>query len=92
MIPFTYFKRPNGEKHSISIYRAPFIEAMANTILAKGYRFECEMLMNGVISLTVSNDDEDIAIELVPQNDARVPVAVDTLIKRVYLLIQEKEG
>lgn len=78
-IPFTQFLLPNGERRSIQIHRPFAIQMKAREILNLGYRFECEVLTNGTVSLTIAGKDCDVGIELSP-NDREVPLAVDRLI------------
>lgn len=80
-IPFTQFMRPSGRPVSVSVNRPNDIAEKAMTIIDRGYRFECEQLADGHVSLTISNDDGDFEIELVG-NGPDVPIAVDRLIDR----------
>lgn len=81
MIPFTQYLLPDGRKKSVSIERPDEIETRARRLIDAGYRFECEVLTTGDISLTVVDpyDEGDIAIEVV-SNGPEVPVAVDRLV------------
>lgn len=82
-IPFTQYLRPDGRRKEISISRPPAIATKAQAIIAAGYRFECEVLnvppgfQN--ISLTITGDKGDVAIELC-RNGPEVGPAVDKLI------------
>lgn len=90
-IPFTQYLRPNGRKALTFIERPAEIEAMAQEIRAKGYRFESEELREGTVSFTVASpheDEGDIAIELVP-NGPGVPDAVDKLVRKVWKLLEK---
>ena len=82
-VPFTQYLRPNGRKAAVKIDRPDDIADKAFEIIAKGFRLECEQLMNGAVSFTVSDDDGDIGIE-VCMNGIHVPEAVDALIVRVH--------
>ncbi|MER9355514.1 hypothetical protein NKI61_19790 [Mesorhizobium sp. M0514] len=83
-IPFTQFLRPNGRLVSVSIERPAEVATKAQAIIAAGYRFECEELTTGDVSLTVANDDDgDLEIEVVP-NGPTVPAAVDRLVERAF--------
>lgn len=53
--------------------------ARADFILRHGFRFECEQLTTGDVSLTISDDDGDYAFQVVP-NGSDVPGAVDRLV------------
>lgn len=80
-ISFTQYMRPNGRQEQISIERDPEVEAKAKEIEERGYRFEAEVLMNGMVSFTVFSpvDDVDVASELV-SNGPKVLDAVDRLV------------
>lgn len=84
-IQFTQFLRPNGRTTPITIDRPPAIEARADTLYARGYRFEAEVLTTGHVSLTVVDRAEgvDLEIEVVP-NGPKIPEAVDLLVNRAY--------
>lgn len=82
-IPFTQYVLPDGRAKEVSIERPAEIGLKAMEILARGWRFECEMLTNGDVSMTVTDDDEDADIEVVP-NGPDVPIAVDRLIERFF--------
>jgi hypothetical protein len=89
-IPFTQFLRPDGRRAQVAIDRPPEIAALAEKIIAAGYRFECEHLTTGHASITISNDDEDRAIEVV-MNGPQVPAAVDRLITRFAATLETGE-
>ncbi len=79
-IPFTQYKLPNGRKVPASIHCRANTEEKAQRLINKGYRFECEVLTTGEVSLTITNDEDgDVAIKVVP-NDASIPIAVEALI------------
>ena len=78
-IPFTQYLRPDGRRRYTTIDRPSHVAAKAAEILAAGFRFECEEMMSGQVSLTIGDDDGDYAIEVVPNGPA-VPDAVDRLI------------
>lgn len=81
-IPFTQFMRPDGRPVQVSIDRPDDIVAKAQSIIARGYRFECEALTDGHVSLTITDEENgDLDIEVVP-NGSEVPTAVDRLIER----------
>jgi len=78
-IYFTQYLRPNGRKQPVSIDRPGPVVARADHIVSHGFRFECEELHNGMVSLTISDDYGDYAFELCP-NGPGVPESVDKLI------------
>lgn len=80
-VPFTQYLRPNGRRTAVSIDMPNEIARQAAAIIAAGYRFECEELTTGQVSLTIADDDMDYAIEVV-MNGPGVPEAVARLIGR----------
>lgn len=80
-IKFTQFLMPDGRPSPVTIERPAPVADLADIIVARGYRLECEMLPSREISLTIANDDGDAAIEIVP-NGPEVPAAVDRMIER----------
>lgn len=84
-IPFTQFLRPDGRPTDVTIERGAEVEAKAQAIIARGLRFECEVLRTGHVSLTITDDERgDLAIQLCANSEA-VPAAVDRLIERFSL-------
>lgn len=78
-IYFTQYLRPSGRPAVVSIWRGDDIAAKADSIMRQGFRFETEVLMTGQVSFTISDDDDDYAIE-VCDNGTNVPLTVDKLI------------
>ena len=82
-IPFTQFLMPDGRQRLGSIARPKAIADKAAAVIALGGRFTAEVLPTGQISLALEYDDTDYDLELT-DNGPNVPVAVDTLVSRVY--------
>ncbi len=82
-IEFTQYLMPDGAQKKIHIARPEAIETKAREIMSKGFRFEAEMLTTGEISLTISDGEEDLDIEVV-SNGPDVPVAVDRMVERFH--------
>ena len=80
-IPFTQYLRPDGRKTYVTINRPEEISSLADKIIDRGYRFECEHLSSGHASFTISDDDDDHDIEIV-ENGPKVPETIDAMIKR----------
>lgn len=80
-IPFIQYLRPDGRKVEVSIDRPDEIAGLADRIIERGYRFECEHLSTGHASLTIAGADDDEDIEVV-RNGPDVPVAIDRMVKR----------
>ena len=69
------FMRPNGRQ--VKQYTELPIEYKDtyNEMIEKGCRFETEVLMNGLVSITISDGEEDIWIEIVA-NGPKVQTAM----------------
>lgn len=80
-ISFTQYLRPDGRPVPVSIDRPADIADKAERICSRGFRFECEHLTTGHVSLTIAGPDDDEDIEVVA-NGPDVPEAVDRLVKR----------
>lgn len=85
-IPFTQFVLPDGRRRRVFIDRPEHIEEAAEAIMAQGYRFEIEVLTTGHVSMTVTDDDGDLCVEVVP-NDHRVSPAVDRLVEQARAML-----
>ena len=80
-IPFTQYLRPLGKPVPVTIDRPHRIADLAEKIIARGFRFECEHLRTGHASFTITDEDGDADIEVVP-NGPEVPSAIDRMIER----------
>ena len=85
LVPFTQYLRPDGRKVDEAIEMDGATCTKAQLIIDAGYRFEAEVLMNGVCSFTIVGydprieEESDVAIKLCP-NGPKVPEAVKDLI------------
>lgn len=95
MIPFVQFLRPDGREreHRGGFVRPAPIEEEARRLIARGLRFECEVLTTGDVSLTIADPSKgiDVACELV-ENGPGVEEAVDRLITDYAARLKEEEG
>jgi len=82
-IPFTQYLLPHGRKNEVSIERSKDIYDKAMDIIEAGHCFEVEMLNNGLIHMTITNNDDDQNGEIV-NNGPEVPIAVDRMISRFH--------
>lgn len=80
-IEFTQYLMPDGRQKKIRIDRPQAIETKAREIVARGFRFEAEMLTTGEISLTISDGECDLDIEVI-DNGPEIPCAVDRMVER----------
>lgn len=82
-IEFTQFLMPDGRRKRITIECPPQIEEKAEAIKNAGLDFECEVLRNGMVSFTCTDDEADQFIELC-NNGSGVPKTVEKLINNAY--------
>ncbi len=82
-VQFTQYLRPDGRTKLITLSVADDLFANVEAIKNIGARLECEVLMNGIVSLTICDPDEgdDFDIRLTA-NGPDVPKAVDDLIRQ----------
>lgn len=94
-IPFTQYLRPHGKKRLMTIRRSPDVEAMAKYLIGRGYKFDIEELLTGVISMTCElvgkSEELPVAIEQC-QNGPPVLDAIDRLVKKSYEHCRALEG
>jgi len=92
-LPFTQFLRPNGRMTPIfTVLEDETGELLqkAQIILDRGYNFEIEILMNGIISMTICGycpeceEDRDIVMEL-SANGPHVQVKIKEMIEKFNL-------
>ena len=86
---FTQYLRPAGRPKQVEVDRSPEIEEMALSVVAAGGRFECEVLMTGLVSFTCEHsrwEKEDmgqVAHEIC-ENGPAVHTAVDELVRTAH--------
>lgn len=81
-IPFTQYLRPDGRKQHVRTSDPSYTDndlKTAQEIIDAGFRFEVEQLRNGMISLTISDDDGDYVHKFC-NNNIDVPATVKLLI------------
>ncbi len=79
-IPFTQYLRPDGRRHRVTIQLDVVTEDKARKIIERGLTFETEVLANGLVSFTITDEEEgDLAIEISP-NGPNVPEAIKKLV------------
>jgi hypothetical protein len=90
MVAFTQFLLPRGERLPTSIDMSADVEAMADRLIAAGYRFECEVLRTGHVhvdccgpALDGSGEDLPLASEIC-SNGPEVPQAVEQMIREAH--------
>ena len=83
LIKFTQYMRPNGRKRETFISVSKKIGETAEQLIKKGYYFEIEELMTGIISMTCEfgyGDNTIIAAHELCTNGPDVVKAVDKLV------------
>lgn len=83
-VPFTQFLRPDGRQQSVTIDRPTEVVEAAQQLIARGCRFEIELLRTGEVSMeccrTVDGETQTLAMEIVA-NGPPVCDAVDRLVR-----------
>lgn len=80
-IPFTQYLMPRGERVAVSIEMPDEVADIADKIIARGFRFECEMLSDySTVSFTITDEHADHAIRVV-KNSPAVPPAIEEMIR-----------
>lgn len=82
-VEFTEYVLPNGRTRIFSVARPPEICEKAEQLKRLGLKLEIEILTTGAVSMTVENDEEAIAHEVVV-NGPQVLEAVDKLINDAH--------
>ena len=80
-IQFTQYMRPLGTPKPVWIDRPIRVADLADAIIARGFKFECEHLTTGEASLTITSKDRDEVIKVVP-NGPEVPIVIDRMIEQ----------
>mgnify|MGYP000255661942 CR=1 FL=1 len=78
-IPITQFMRPNGRPVQQHLEVDEQTAYDCGVIRMNGYRFECEELINGLVSLTITDDECDHAIEMCNNAPGQVLEAFKTM-------------
>lgn len=82
-IRFVQYMRPDGHQKLIYITIDEDYDRRANVILNEGFVFEIEVLTTGEVSMTISNDEADLFIEIC-ENGPAVVEHVKKLIDNFY--------
>lgn len=92
-IPFMQYIRPDG-RQSPMLFDTDDPEQLSGAarILARGWRFEAEVLTTGDVSLTISNGDFDVAC-VISENGPEIDDRITQLIRAgVEILDGEKSS
>ena len=77
------YMRPNGHIVPMTTEIHPAYEVPYHGICQRGWRLAAECLIGGTVSLTVEDDEQDFAGEIVP-NGPEVPRAIERIIAEAY--------
>jgi hypothetical protein len=86
-IPFTQYLRPNGRKRALMFAADDAVVDKADAIIAAGLTFETEELMNGMVSSTITHEEEGDQAFAVTANG---PDVVDKITKMILDFDLEK--
>jgi hypothetical protein len=82
VIPFTQFMRPDGRRRATGIDVADDVAGKARKLIADGLTFECEVLVTGEASFTITDPSEgDLDIRVVP-NGPGVREAIEEMVRQ----------
>ena len=87
-IPFIQYLRPDGQRVPVFFDTTSDQVDKAKKIMAQGYVFEAEVLTTGEVSLTVTNDDGDIASQICP-NGPGLEKHVEALVNDAFNMLQK---
>jgi hypothetical protein len=92
LLEFIQYCLPGGRRKPASCEVSDEMGAMADKIIEKGFRFECEILRSGEVSLTISDPEEerDVCIKIC-ENGPKVNECRDALIREGYELLVTNE-
>lgn len=84
-IPFTQFILPNGERRPRTFNADREVEALADELIAAGYRFEVEVLRTGQVHLDCCGAalDEPLAMQIC-DNGPPVVAAVERVVRDAH--------
>lgn len=82
---FTQYLAPHGRRQTISIDVNREVETKAAELVAAGWDFEIEVLVNlgGMINMDCCDNDEQLACEMCP-NGPEVPGTVEKLVNKAH--------
>lgn len=90
-VSYTQYMAPHGRRVQRTMSVEGTVKLKANTVETMGGRFEAEVLSTDEVSLTVAYDDDDIAMEIVP-NGPKVLEAFDRLVDSALEAIEALQG
>jgi hypothetical protein len=87
-IPFTQFLLPDGRRTEVRIERPMDVAGKAQELIRAGFRFEIELLRNGMVSMDCSHpdvvDEEGPIASAVCRNGPEVPASVDKVVEGAW--------
>jgi len=89
LINFTQFLFPDGRKKTISIERPIEIQDKYDDLVSQGFRFEIENNRGEIWATCQRSEDE--TVDVIGDNDARVPILIDKLISNAWEIYIWKE-
>lgn len=84
-IPFTQFLLPHGERQLVFIERPLAILEKARVLRESGFRFEIEILTNGLVSMECLKRDAEMTLaHKICENGPPIPLNVDALVEEAF--------
>ena len=84
IVPLTQFMRPDGRQVPVTIEVAQDVADKARTIIARGFRFECECLSTGQVSMTITDPEKGDLDIRVRENGPGIREAVEDMVRRFH--------
>lgn len=78
-VEFIRYSLPNGRRSFEQFLTTKAVHEAATRIINRGYRFEIEILRNGTVSATITDDEADHAHAL-HSNGPGLEIAIDKMI------------
>lgn len=97
-IPFVQYKRPDGRQVAVEIQMPKEVEKRAFELIDMKCRFECEVLMSGMVSFTCEHDLDDDGDEVetigheICNNGPEVPLAIAKLVDNSYKIMKDNHA
>lgn len=81
-VPAVQYMRPDGRRVDVMARIPAELEPVYNELTERGCRLAGEVLLNGMVSLTIEHPEGDFAIEVVPNDGPKILDATRRLLER----------
>jgi hypothetical protein len=88
IVEVTQYMRPDGRKVKMLTPIHDSFQAPYDVIKMRGWRIAAEVLTDGMVSVAVEDDEQDLANEIV-ENGPEIPRAIERVLAEALALIQK---